>query len=209
MPSRARFDADVVTYDENGTLVDANGFVLRPARVVISNMFPASGSVDVSQGPGRVVLIHPETVISVDCGQARCELSDGAVAVRSFSPIATTVTVRLRLGPRFFLAHGAAQEQVVTATLPLLHCPLAVVSGPPLRDGDATQVIVRMDARCVAGTRLRWLADGRPADVVRTEKSSDATFFLLATGRVLNERVTIAVTRSRDQWCVIAATGNR
>jgi len=36
MPSRARFDADVVTYDENGTLVDANGFVLRPARVVIS-----------------------------------------------------------------------------------------------------------------------------------------------------------------------------
>jgi len=116
--------------------------------------------------------------------------------VRSFSPIATTVTVRLRLGPRFFLAHGAAQEQVVTATLPLLHCPLAVVSGPPLRDGDATQVIVRMDARCVSGTRLRWLTDGRPAEVLRTEKSSDATFFLLATGRVVSERVTIAVTRA-------------
>ena len=203
MPSRARFDADVVTYDENGTLVDANGFVLRPARVVISNMFPASGSVDVSQGPGRVALVHPETVISVDCGQARCELAEGAVAVRSFSPIATTVTVRLRLGPRFFLTHGTAQEQVVTATLPLLHCPLAVVSGPPLRDGDATQVIVRMDARCVSGTRLRWLTDGRPADVLRTEKSSDATFFLLATGRVVSERVTIAVTRADLDGTVI------
>jgi len=119
MPPRARFDTDVTTYDENGARVDASGFVLRPARVVIANMFPASGSVDVSQGPGRVPLVHPETVISVDCGQARCDLADGAVMVRSFSPIATTVSVRLRLGPRFFLAHGTAQEQVVTATLVL------------------------------------------------------------------------------------------
>jgi hypothetical protein len=203
MPPRARFDTDVTTYDENGARVDASGFVLRPARVVIANMFAASGSVDVSQGPGRVPLVHPETVISVDCGQARCDLADGAVMVRSFSPIATTVSVRLRLGPRFFLAHGTAQEQVVTATLPLLRCPLAVVSGPPLRDGDATQVIVRMDARCVSGTRLRWLADGRPADVVRTEKSSDATFFLLATGRVVGERVSIAVTRADLDGTVI------
>ena len=203
MPRRASFYADVVTYDGNGGLVDPSGFVLRPARVVVSNMFPSSGSVDVSQGPGRVTLVHPEAVISVDCGQARCDLTDGAVAVRSFSATATTVTVRLRLGPRFFLAHGTAQEQMATATLPLLHCPLAVVSGPLLRDGDATQAIVRMDARCVSGTRLRWLVDGRAADVVRTEKSSDATFFLLATGRVLSERVTIAVTRTDLDGTVI------
>jgi len=49
MPSRARFDADVVTYDESGTCRLCERFVLRPARVGISNMFPASGSVDVSQ----------------------------------------------------------------------------------------------------------------------------------------------------------------
>jgi len=203
MPPRARFDGDVVTYDENGGPVDPNGLVLRPARVVVSNLFSASGSVDVSQGPGRVPLVHPETVLSVDCGQARCEIAEGAVGVRSFSPTATTVTVRLRLAPRFFLAHGTTQEQVVTATLPLLHCPLTVASGPPLRDGDTTQVIVRMDARCVSSTRLRWLVDGRSADVVRTEKSSDATFFLLATARLLAERVTIAVTRADLDGTVI------
>jgi len=62
---------------------------------------------------------------------------------------------------------------------------------------------VRMDARCVSGTRLRWLTDGRPAEVLRTEKSSDATFFLLATGRVVSERVTIAVTRADLDGTVI------
>jgi hypothetical protein len=58
-PPRASFDSDVMTYDQSGGRVDPEVFVLRPARVVISNMFQAAGTVDVSQGPGRVALVPP------------------------------------------------------------------------------------------------------------------------------------------------------
>jgi hypothetical protein len=194
-PERGRFDSDLLAYDADGTLMRPDDFVLRPARVVLSNLFPDLDSVDVSQGQGRVALVHPKAVAAVDCGQARCELSDGAVVVRNFSPTATSVTMRLRLGPRYFLAHGNTQDQTAVASLSLLHCPLAIVSGPPLRDVASTQVIVRMDARCLSGSRVRWSADGRPVEVIRIVKGQDATLMLLSVGRVLGERLALTVTR--------------
>ena len=84
---------------------------------------------------------------------------------------------------------------IVLASLSLLHCPLAIVSGPPLRDAASTQVIVRMDAHCLSGSRMRWSADGRPADVVRTIKGQEATLLQLSVGRVLGERLALTVTR--------------
>ena len=195
LPARARLDSETVTYDETGGVVPAESLLLRPVRVVFSRMFAPSGTVDVSQGPGRVALLHPEAVSSVDCGQARCELVDGAVVVRSFSATATSVNLRLRLRPRFFLAHGEALDSVLTTTLPLLHCPLAIVSGPPLRDTDDARVIVRMDARCGAEARLRWLAGGMPAEAIRSTSRDDTVFFLVRIGRVTAERFTLAVVR--------------
>jgi hypothetical protein len=194
-PARGRFDSDLVAYDADGSPLRAADFVLKPARVVISNLFPDVDSVDVSQGQGRVVLVHPEAVTAVDCGQAHCDLNDGAVVVRNFSPTATSVTMRLRLGPRYFMARGTTLDQTATATLSLLHCPLTLVSGPPLRDAASTQIIVRLDARCLSGSRMRWSADGRPAEVVRTVKGQDATLIQLSVGRVLGERLALTVTR--------------
>ncbi len=194
-PEGGRFDKDLVAYDADGSLMQPGDFVLRPARVVLSNLFPDLDSVDVSQGQGRVALVHPEAVTAVDCGQARCELNDGAVVVRNFSPTATSVTMRLRLGPRYFLAHGNSQDQTAAANLSLRHCPLTIVSGPPLRDAASTHVIVRSDARCLSGSRMRWSADGRSVDVLRTVTGQDATLLLLWVGRILGERLTLTVTR--------------
>ncbi len=204
LPARALSGADVVTFDRGGRRVDPASWVIRPARVVLSSMLGATDAVDVSQGPGRVPLVHPEAVASVDCGQARCELTDNDVVVRSFPASATSVTVRLRLLPRYSFVHGESQESSVTAVLPLLHCPLSIVSGPPLRgDVEAAQVAVRMDARCASGTRLRWLVDGNTADVSKVVKTSSATYFLVRTGRLMRERVNITVTRADMDGTVI------
>lgn len=204
LPARAVSGADVVTYDRSGRRVDQSSWVIRPARVVLSSMLGATDAVDVSQGPGRVPLVHPEAVASVDCGQARCELTDNDVLVRSFPASATSVTVRLRLLPRYSFVHGEAQESTVTAVLPLLHCPLSIVSGPPLRgDVEAGQVAVRMDARCASGTRLRWLVDGNTADVARVIKTPNETYFLVRTGRLMRERVNITVTRADMDGMVV------
>jgi hypothetical protein len=204
LPARAVSGADVLTYDRSGRRVDPASWVIRPARVVLSSMLGATDAVDVSQGPGRVSLAHPEAVASVDCGQARCELTDNDVVVRSFPASATSVTVRLRLLPRFSFLHGENLESNFTAALPLLHCPLSIVSGPPLRgDVESAQVAVRMDARCASGTRLRWLVDGNTADVARVIKTPNETYFLVRTGRLVRERVNITVTRADMDGIVV------
>jgi hypothetical protein len=204
LPARAVSGADVVTYDRGARRVDPASWIIRPARVVLSSVFGATDAVDVSQGPGRVPLVHPEAIASVDCGQARCELTETDVLVRSFPASATSVTMRLRLLPRFTFVHGENHESSVTAVLPLLHCPLSIVSGPPLRgDVESGQVVVRMDARCASGTRLRWLVDGNSADLAKAIKTPNETYFLVRTGRLLRERVNITATRADMDGMVV------
>jgi hypothetical protein len=202
-PERGQFGSDLAAYDADGVSLRSEEFIVRPARVVISDLLPDVDSVDVSQGQGRVALLHPQAVTAVDCGQVRCELSEGAVVVRNFSPAATSVTMRLRLGPRYFLSHGNNQEQTASTSLSLLHCPLTIMSGPPLRDAIASQVVVRMDARCLSSSRMRWWADGRPVEVARTIKGQDATLLQLSVGRVLGERLTVSVTRGDQGGAVM------
>jgi hypothetical protein len=186
----------VVIYDAAGQEVPDRARILRPAQIVITQVVPGSATVDVSLGPARVPLLHPNAVASVDCGYARCELADGAVLVRSVPAPATGITLRLRLSPRVRFQRGDALDSQVTLTLPLVQCPIAVASGPPLRDADESRIVVRVDPRCAReGERARWTINGDSVDNLRTQKVGDALFVILEAGRLGGERVAIAARR--------------
>ncbi|HEY0706667.1 MAG TPA: hypothetical protein VGG33_07720 [Polyangia bacterium] len=196
LPSGGLTGEDVVLYDAAGQEVPASARVLRPAQLVISQVVPGSATVDISLGPARVPLIHPGAVAAVDCGQARCELSEGAVLVRSVPSPATGLTLRLRLAPRVRFHRGDALESQVTLNLPLVQCPITVASGPPLREADESRIVVRVDPRCAReGERARWTINGDPVDGVRTQKIGDALFAVLEAGRLGGERAVIAARR--------------
>jgi hypothetical protein len=207
VPAGGRTGRGVTTYDAGGQLADPDTFVLRPARTLITRLLPPGVAVDISPGVGRVPLVHPRAVAAVDCGLARCELGEGGVVVRGVPGLATQVTIQLRLAPRFFLV-GEKTETVITATLPILHCPLAVVSGAPLRDADETRMVVKMDERCGRDARLRWTVGAEPAEVGRTVRVDDAVFVELRAGRIAGGGVTVAAIR-RDTDGIIGSVTAR
>ncbi len=199
LPARGRSGGDVITFDANGARLEPAQMVLRPSRTVLSAMFAASVAVDVSQGRARVPLIHPEAVASVDCGQATCELSDGALVIWGVPAAASSVTARLRLAARVVFSKGSATETVVSESLPVFRCQLAIASGPPVRDADETQLVVRMDQqdqRCGKDLRLRWTMGGESLEAVRTVRTKDALFVQLRAGRITGERITVMAARA-------------
>lgn len=193
LPAGARFGKEIASYDVEGRPVDPDLFLLRPARTIVNGLFPTgAGTLDISQGTGRIPLLHPRAIASVDCGVSVCELGEGGIIVRGVPAPATSVTVRLRLAPRMFVDKGTGSPEVShTQTFPLVHCPLTVISGPPLRDADDSQVLVRMDRRCGSPARVRWMVSGEPADVVRTATVNDAPVVQLRAGRIVRDTVTI------------------
>jgi hypothetical protein len=208
-PARGRFGADVTTYDQNGQRAEPATFELRPARVIINQVLSPTRAVDVSAGTGRIALAHPRAVSGVDCGLARCEVSEGAIVVRGVPTPATHLTMQLRLAPRIQLAREGKLETSASVNLPLLHCPLTLLSGTPLRDADDVQILVRMDPRCSRETRLRWTVGAEPVEVVRSVRVEEALLVLLRAGRIASGNVTITAARADSEGGIIGSVTSK
>jgi hypothetical protein len=205
LPALARAGEGVVTYDAGGQVAAPGLFDLHPARTVISHLLPPASSIDISSGTGQLPLVHPQAAASIDCGLARCELSEGAVVVRGVPGLANQLTLQLKLAPRVYLQRGDKLDTALTATLPLLHCTLAIVSGLPLRDADETQILVKMDERCGRDARMRWTVGAEPAELVRAARADDASYVLLRTGRIATGNVTVSAVRQDAEGGIIGS----
>ena len=197
LPANATEGEDVRLMDARGGLVSRQQRLLEPARVVLSQVVVPGATVDVSSGPARIPLTHPGVVAAVDCGAARCEVTEGALVVRSVPTFATTLKLRVRLAPRIYRQSGDNQETSFTLSLPLVQCPLSFASGPPLRDASDAQVVIRVDPRCAkeAGT-ARWSVNGQPVDDVEVKRVQEVVYAILPVGRILTERAVVAARRS-------------
>jgi len=210
LPAYGRFGDDVVTYDPYGNQLDPEALRLRPSRVVLSRPLVQTTGVDVTNGPARVVLAHPEAISSVDCGSASCELAERGVAVHSVPGPVTAVTLRLRLAPRMFAARGDALDTVVTVSVPLLSCPMTVIAGTVVRDLDDPSAVVRLDPQCSRDpVTLRWSVGSDQADVRKVVKASDGVYVLLHTSRITAEKVTITAARPDLDNTVVASAWAR
>lgn len=209
LPAGARIGPEVATFDATGTPVDLATLTLRPARIQVNNLVPPSAAVEVVQGVGRFALVHPKAVAFAECGAGLCELTDQGVLVRSIPAQANNITVRLRLAPRVSLERGGKSETSVSVSLPIVHCPLAVVSGPPLRDADDAQILVRVAERCVRDARVRWVVSGEPAEVVRRVDDEGAVMFLIRAGRLGRDQVTIVAQRADVEGGTIGSVTTR
>lgn len=205
-PAFARSGADVTTYDANGRFLDDESFRLRPGRTVLTRPLVQSSGVDLSKGPGYTAVTHSEAIASVDCGSARCEVTDGAVSIRNVPGLNPTVSLRLRLVPRVFFARGDALETSVSETLPVLACPLTAVEGTVLRDAEDSGLVMRLDAACAHDPRgLLWTVNGARTRVERVVKVPEGTYVLLRTRGTDEPQVTVTATTSRVDGTVVAS----
>ncbi|HEY0465710.1 MAG TPA: hypothetical protein VGC79_15965, partial [Polyangiaceae bacterium] len=192
IPAGGRAGAEVSNYDLQGELVESNGFVLSPARVVLSNIVPQDASIDLSTGHGEVELSHPEAVSGVDCGAQRCELSGRALRVRSLSSNVGSVDVKFKLISGVVVSKGAGFEAAPSVSLAVVHCPMSVPSGPVLRDTDAAAMVLRIEGRCAREVpSLKFLIGSDPAEVRMTLVDSTGTDVLLYLGNTSASSITV------------------
>lgn len=208
VPPHGKRGPEVTTYDANGTLVAPESFQIRPGRVVLTRPLVQSSGVDLSKGPGRVVVSHPEAVASVDCAPARCELADGAIAIRNVpGGVEAQVTLRVRLVPRVLIARGDAFDAAVSVTLPVLACPLTAVEDTVLRDVAEPALVVRLGAACGHDPQgLLWTVNGERAEVGRVVKAPDGIYVLLRTEGTSARQITISAASSPLERTVVAST---
>ncbi len=205
LPADATEGPDIIAFDSQGQRIDVASLRLRPAHTIVGRVFAATDSLDISQGMGVLPLAHPEAVASVDCGLSRCELGEGGLVVHGVPAQATQILVTARLAPRFAVSHGDRVEYSTSASFSILRCPIAVVSGPPLRDVDVPQILVKMADRCRSNARLRWSVGTEPAQVVRELHTSDGDYVLLRAEQLAGGSVTISATRADSVGGVVGS----
>jgi len=205
LPRGARIDASAVFYDAAGRLIPPESFVLRPSRVVLTRLLPADAAVDLATGQGEVPLLHPEAVGSAECGQLSCEMTDGRLIVRGASSLVSSFELKLRLVPNVFVARKDQLDTQLSVKLPVMHCPMTIVSGSPIRNNDDAKVIVKLDGRCARDlTGLRFVTRDGSLKILQSQVDRDSTYVLLHLGRTSSDSLTVSAVRGEAEGIALA-----
>lgn len=207
VPAGGRVGADVVVFDSDGNRADPSVFVLSPARVIVSSLLPPDASIDLSTGRGEVPLLHPEVIDTADCDPVRCEVKGGKLLVRGISTNVNSIDVRFTLQPKVGLGRKEANDAKFTAHLAVLHCPMSVVSGPPLRSIDGSRIVVRIEPRCARDLpSLSFEINDDAAPVIASETDTTGTYVLLDAGRIEQRSIEVTARHAQADDDVIAIT---
>jgi hypothetical protein len=205
LPDGGHAGDDVVTFDADGRRIDPASLVVTPARVVLARLAPERASVDLSTGHGEVTLSHPDVIGSVDCAPARCELTAGSLLVRGLSSDVNSVDVKVRLAPHVFLQGPAGPEAQPTLHLAVLHCPMSIVSGPPVRSTPSARTVVHLEGGCGRDpSTLVFEVGGERREALATVTVGDGSDVLLGVGSTEASSVTVNATLAQDPSIVVA-----
>ncbi|HTA88032.1 MAG TPA: hypothetical protein VK745_00600, partial [Polyangiaceae bacterium] len=205
VPPGGRVGADVVTFDADGRQAPPETFALIPTRVNLTSLLPSDASIDLSTGSGEVPIAHAESIAAVDCGDVRCDVSGNRLVVRALSSNVNSVDVKFKLLPGVFVAKGLGFDAAPTARLAVVHCPMSIASGPPLRDVDNARVVVRIEGRCASELpSLRFMIGSTPVDVLSTQADSTGAEALLRVGSMAAANLSITAVHADSPGVAVA-----
>ncbi|HEX5659344.1 MAG TPA: hypothetical protein VFX59_19250 [Polyangiales bacterium] len=205
-PRGARVEANAIFFDAQGKRLPPETFSLVPARVLLTRLVPADASVDLATGQGEVPLVHPEAVGSAECAPLSCEMSDNKLLVRGASSLVNTVDVKLRLIPHVYMMRKDALDTQPTVRMSVNHCPMALVSGPPIRNNDDAKVVLKLDGSCARDpSTLRFAMRDQPLKVLQIQPDQGSTYVLVQIGRVGGDTISISAFRGDVESIAIAS----
>jgi hypothetical protein len=205
LPAGARAETGAVFFDASGRKADPSTFAFVPARIVLRKLVPSNATVDLSTGRGEVELVHPEAVASAECKGLSCEMVDGSLVVHGASSLTNQLEVKLRLVPHVVFATKEGFDQQVTVKLAVLHCPMSIVSGAPVRNNDGAKVVVKLQGGCARDLgSMRFESERGPADLLQSVVVQDATFVLLGLGEFDAQSLTLTALRGGPEGIVLA-----
>jgi hypothetical protein len=205
VPPGGRAGPDVTSFDAQGKQAPGDAFLLIPARVNLAGLLPPDAAIDLSTRRGEVPIDHAESILAVDCGEVRCEIAHGKLIVRALSSAVNSVDVKFKLAPGVFVAKGLGFDSAPVAHLAVLHCPMSVVSGPPLRGVENARIVVRLEGRCASELpALMFLSDGAALDVLSTQSDATGSEALLRAGALDALSLSITAVHKDAQAVAVA-----
>jgi hypothetical protein len=206
LPRGGRAADDAVFFDAGGRRIPAEAFTLVPARVILRRLVPSGAAVDLSAGHGEVPLVHPEAVASAECKALSCEMTEGELLVRGATNLVNQLEVKIRLRPRVVLVVREIFDSQPSVKLPVLHCPMSIVSGPPVRNSENARVVVQLQGGCARDlSAVRFTTDRGPVPVVQSVNTPNGAYVLLGLGYIGDDDVTLTALRGPD-GITLAAT---
>ncbi len=207
LPAGARALDDALFFDPLARKISAETFAVKPARTTLLRVVMPDASVDLSTGQGEVPLAHPEAVASAECGALTCEMIGGKLIVRGGTSAVSTVEVKLRLVPDVFVYRSDTFLSIVVNKLPVMHCPMSIVSGSPFRDAQDAKVIVRLDGRCGKDIgALTFTREERALKILDVLRGDYESYAVLRLGEVRDETITLHAVRGEADGVVVAST---
>jgi hypothetical protein len=183
LPPGARPGDGALLFDAAGRRTPDDAFALRAPELTIARIFAEDATIDVSQGGGRVPLLHPEAVASLSCGDASCALEGRELVVRNERGSDEKLDVKLQLAAHVALRGAAPGEQLFS--LPLQRCPLTVASAAVVGAADETRIVVRVDGTCAKADGELTVATSEGAGKIeRTELAGGALFVVARVPRI-------------------------
>ena len=205
-PRGSRLGAEAVYYDAHGKRAKPEQVSLVPARVHITRIAQADAAIDLATGQGEVPLAHPEAVAAAECGELSCELVNGKLIVRGTENLVSSLEVRVRLLPHMFVVKKNTTDVQATAKFAVMHCPMSIVSGPPVRHNDDSKLVVKLEGGCAQDlSSVRFTSDLGTHKVLRTIQHESGTYVLLRLGEFDEDSLTISAVRDAEPPIVLAA----
>lgn len=203
LPPFAQVGENQRLFDAQGQALPNDGQPLQAARIVLGRLLSSDSAIDLSMGRTEVALLHPEAVVGADCNLLDCVFAAKKLVVTSTAPVAAA-ELRLRLAPRVVLQRKGAFEAAPSFKLPVLHCAMTLVSGPPVRKNDAAKLVVRLDRRCLASRDLyRFTVGDAPLRVLGDADTEEGLFVVLELGTYTRDELEVTARRS-DTDAVVA-----
>src|SRR5262249_21778831 len=136
--------------------------------------------VDLATGQGEIPLTHPEVIVGVECTGATCSKEGPNVIVRAQAKLVSAVDLHFVLAPHAFYKKGEALEPEPTLRLAVLHCPMSVASGPPIRNVDNPRLIVKFTGRCAKDLgQMHFFVGPSAVEVLETKIDGESAWAVL------------------------------
>jgi hypothetical protein len=190
------------------TLFDAEGRPTSPATVPIDRtelamLVRPDSTIDTFSAGGTIPLRHADLISAVDCAPAACVIDGDGLLISNVPASGATLAVRVHLSPHIVLRRGDVTESSPVVRVPIVRCPLAVVSGPPLRGLDAQTVVVQIGGRCGRELdRLRFQVGGAPVERGRQVSDGSAGYVALHVSRTDADALAIAALSDQGDGAI-------
>jgi hypothetical protein len=205
-PRGARISPESMYFDAHGRRLKPEQVALVPARVHLTRIAQPDAAIDLATGQGEVPLAHPEAVAGVDCGELTCELENGKVIVRGTDTLVSSLEVKVRLLPHMFFVKKNATDVQAAVKFAVMHCPMSIVSGPPVRHNDDSKLVVKLEGGCAQDlSEVRFVSDLGPLKIMRTVQHESSTYVLLRLGDIADDSMTVSAVREAEPPIVLAA----